>query len=217
MKVITKYEYKLTEETLDKDIDKFIKETKQGAYQMDHRYGQEGLRMIKAYFRMIKEEFKKGNFKISKECYKKLMFLLLQNDENYFDYEDIVGRLNFKEYISDYFTCLLKLCTTEELFNKYLEYLKIKEEYYFEGAEKTITEGLKAEQFTQFKKLLEQKAEDIKHEDYAMHDILTFLLDIAKKKEKDEKRFIELALKFAPVFGYGDLKQFLEDYEDENS
>ncbi|MFH1711199.1 MAG: hypothetical protein ABH840_02720 [Nanoarchaeota archaeon] len=215
MKIIKKYEYKLTEETLDKDIDKFIKEAKNGSYQMDHRYGQEGLKIIKAYFRIIKEEFKKGNFEISKECYKKMMFLLLQSEYNYFDYEDIVGRLNFKEYITNYFTCLIKLCTVEELFNEYMGYLKVKEDYYFEETEKTIMEGLDEKQFSQFKILLEQKAEGIKHDDYAMHDILTFLLDIAKKKEHNEERFIQLAMKFAPVLGYGDLKQFLKDYEDD--
>jgi len=216
MKIVKKYEYKLSEETLDKDIDKFIKEAKQRAYQMDHRYGQEGLKIIKAYFRMIKEEFKKGNYNIARICYKKLTSLLLQSEENYFDYEDIVGRLNFKEYIANYFTCLVKLCTIEELFNEYLEYLIVKEDYYFEEAERTIVEGLNDEQFAQFKSLLEQKAGEIKHDNYAMHDILNFLMDIAKKKEHNEEKFRELAMKFAPILGYGDLKQFLEDYEDEN-
>ena len=77
MKIIKKYNYKLTEETLEEDIDKFTRDVKKGAYQMDHRYGQEGLKLIKAYFRMIEEEFKKGNFEISRISYKKLMFLLL--------------------------------------------------------------------------------------------------------------------------------------------
>ena len=143
------------------------------------------------------------------------MFLLLQNEENYFDYEDIVGRLNFKEYITNYFTCLIKLCTVEELFNEYMEYLKVKEDYYFPEAEKTILECLTTEQFAQFRILLEQKAKEIKHDDYAMQDILTFLLDIARKKEHNEEKFKELSMKFAPILGYGDLKQFLEDYEDD--
>lgn len=33
MKIIKKYAYKLTEETLDKDIDQFIQDAKKGGYQ----------------------------------------------------------------------------------------------------------------------------------------------------------------------------------------
>jgi len=69
LKIIKKYEYKLSEGNLDKDIDKFIKEAKNGTYQMDHRYGQEGLKIIKACFRMIKDEFKNENYKVARDCY----------------------------------------------------------------------------------------------------------------------------------------------------
>jgi len=215
MKIIKKYEYKLNEETLEKDIDIFIRDAKKGAYQMDHRYGLEGLKQIKAYFRMIEEEFKKENIQIARVCYKKLMFLLLQSEENYFDYEDIIGKLNFEKFISNYFTCLVKICATEELFRDYLEYLNVKKEYYFEAAEKIITEELSDKDFAQFKELLLVEADKVKKDNYAMQDILTFLLDIAKKKENDEKKFVELAEKFAPVLGYNNIKEFLEDYEND--
>ena len=214
MKIIKRYDYKLTEETLNKDIDQFIRDAKKGMYQMDHKYEQEGLKLIKAYFRMIEEEFKKGDFKIPRECYKKLMFLLLQTEYNYFDYEDIVGKLNFEKFITYYFTCLIKLCTIEELFKEYVEYLKVKEDYYFGSAETTIMDSLDDKQFATFRKLLEQEAEQVKEKDYAMQDILTFLLDIAKKKEGNEEKFTELAIKFAPVLGYGNLNQFMEDYKE---
>ncbi len=106
MKIIKTYSYALSEETLEKDIDKFICNAKKGAYQFDYKYGQEGLKTLKAYFRMIEDEFKKQNYVVARVCYKKLMFLLLQTDYNYFDYEDIVGKLNFEKFISNCFTCL---------------------------------------------------------------------------------------------------------------
>ena len=52
MKIIKKYEYKLSEETLDKDIEQFIKETRKGAYTQDYKYGMEGLKIIKQYFKL---------------------------------------------------------------------------------------------------------------------------------------------------------------------
>jgi len=62
MKVKVIKKYALSEETLEKDIDKFIVDAKNGAYHYDYRYGQEGLKLIKAYFRMIEEEFKRQNY-----------------------------------------------------------------------------------------------------------------------------------------------------------
>jgi len=164
---------------------------------------------------MIEDEFKKQSYQTARACYKKLMFLLLQSEYNYFDYEDIVGKLNFEKFLENYFICIIKSCSVEELFHEFIEYLKVKEDYYFPEAEKTILECLTTEQFAQFRILLEQKAKEIKHDDYAMQDILTFLLDIARKKEHNEEKFKELSMKFAPILGYGDLKQFLEDYEDD--
>lgn len=212
MKIIKKYEYKLTEETLEKDIDRFIRDAKKGVYQMDHRYGQEGLKLIKAYFRMIKEEFKNGNFDVSRECYKKLMFLLLQTEYNYFDYEDIVGRLNFEKFIANYFICLTKLCTTKELFNEYLDYLRVKEDYYFEQAEDTIINNLDNEQFAKFKKLLELEAENVKEKEYWKMDILTFLLEIAKRNRNKEEYDV-LAQKFAPIL-QEEYRELIKEYEE---
>ena len=111
---------------------------------------------------------------------------------------------------------LLLFCVLYFIIRNLSPNLNFRIKYYFPEAERTILECLTAEQFTQFRRLLEQKAEEIKHDDYAMQDILTFLLGIARKKEHDEEKFKELAMKFAPILGYGDLKQFLEDYEDEN-
>ena len=217
MKIIKKYEYKLSKETIDKDIEQFIKEARKGTYTWDYKYGMEGLKIIKQYFKLIQLEFDKGNFELCKSCYKKILFLLFEegHEHSYFGYEDIVGRskLDFDKIIQNYFLCLIKLHPVNDLFNEYVEYLKAKQDYYFESAEMAIMEKLSDKDFANFKELLLVEAGKVKKDNYAMHDILTFLLDIAKKKESNEQKFMELAEKFSPVFGYSNLKEFLEDYE----
>src|SRR3989344_925490 len=175
MKIIK--QYRLSEENLEKDIDNFIRDAKNGEYHYDYKYCQEGLKLIKAYFRMIEEEFKKQNYQIARACYKKLMFLLLQSEYNYFNYEDIVGKLNFDKFLANYFVCLIKHGNIEELFTEYLEYLKIKEDYYFEPVHKTILTNLSEENLKIFVDIVEKEAESIKEEDYAMYDLIYFLLD----------------------------------------
>jgi hypothetical protein len=218
MKIIKKYDYKLTEETLDKDMEQFIKEALKGAYTWDYKHEMKGLRIIKQYSKLIQKEFEQGNYELCKICYKKLFMLLFGENSKHscFGYEDIVGRskLDFNKIIKNYFLCLIKLHSVEELFNEYVEYLKSKQDYYFENAEKIIIQELNDESFAKFKELLEKEAEQVNEKDYAMQDILTFLLDIAKKKEGNKEKFTELAMKYAPVLGYGDLNQFMEDYEE---
>ena len=185
MKVIK--QYKLSEENLEKDINKFIRGAKNGEYQYDYKYGQEGLKLIKAYFRMIEEEFNKQNYQIARVCYKKLMFLLLQSEYNYFNYEDIVGKLNFDKFLANYFVCLIKHGNIEELFTEYLEYLKINEDYDFESVHKTIIGSMPENTLKIFISLVEKEAECIKEKDYAMYDLIYFLLDYSKlRKNKDE-------------------------------
>lgn len=217
MKIVKKYEYKLTEETLDKDIDKFIKEARKGAFEWDYKYGMGGLRIIKQYFKIIQDEFDKGNFSLCKACYMKLLYLLFEEGykNSYFGYEDIVGRsnLDFEKIIRQYFICLIKLHSVDDLFHEFIEYLKKKQDYYFEAAEKTIVNELSEKDFAKFKELLLLEAETIGKEEYERHDVLTFLLDLAKKK--DEKEFLELVEKFAPVLGYDTVNDFLEDYDDD--
>lgn len=182
MKIIKTYSYALSEDSLEKDIDKFIRDAKNGAYQRDYNYGQEGLKTIKAYFRMIEEEFKKQNYSLAAACYKKLMFLLLQNEHNYFNYEDIVGKLSFNKFIANYFTCLIKLCSVEELFKEYIEYLKAKPEYDFES-DKTIIDGLSDSDRERFISMVGEEAKNVKEGDYGLYSLIYFLLELAKKRQ----------------------------------
>ena len=200
MKIVKTYAYQLSEKTLEKDIDKFIRDAKNGAYQFDYKYGQEGLKTIKAYFRMIEDAFKKQNYEVARICYKKLMFLLLQIEYNYFDYEDIVGKLNFEKFIANYFVCLIKLCSIEELFKEYLDYIKVKEEYYFESAHKILFTSLSEDAFKNFTILVEKEAENVKEKDYALYDLIYFLLDLAKFR-KDRDTYNLLCEKYEKLVG----------------
>ena len=200
MKIVKTYTYELSEKTLEKDIDKFVREAKKGAYQFDYKYGQEGLKIIKAYFRIIEDEFKKQNYAVARICYKKMMFLLLQCEYNYFDYEDIVGKLNFGKFLNNYFICLIKLCSTEELFREYIDYLKIKEEYHFDSVHKTLFANLSEDGLKHFTILVEKEAGNVKEKDYALYDLIYFLLDLAKFR-KDGNTYDQLCEKHEKLVG----------------
>lgn len=207
MKVIKTYA--LSEESLEKDIDKFIKDAKKGAFQCDHRYGQEGLKTIKAYFRMIEGEFKKNNFQAARSCYKKLLFLLLSRDYDYFNYEDIMSKFNSEKIIGLYFTCLTKTCPVEELLQEYLQYLKAKEDYDFESADTALVNGLSESDLNRFVLLVKDEAKNVKEKDYAMHDLVYFLLGLAKSK-KDKIEYYRLCEEYEAIVG----EEQKEEYDD---
>jgi hypothetical protein len=199
--------YSLSEKTLEKDIDKFIRAAKKGAYHSDYKYGQEGLKLIKAYFRMIEDDLKKRNFQVARACYKKLLFFLLQRDYDYFNYEDIMSKFNSEKIVGLYFMCLVKTCNIDELFKEYLDYLRIKEDYYFESAEKTILAELSPDDKERFIHLIEKESENIKEKDYTLHDLIYSRLDLAKEK-KDRKRYNQLCEKFIKIVGEEQKKEF---------
>lgn len=182
------YSYALTEETLEKDIDKFIRDAKHGAYQYDYKYQQEGLKLIRAYFRMIGDEFKKQNYIIARSCYKKLIFLLIQTEHDYFNYEDMVGKLsNFEKHLGNYFACLVKTCSTEELFQEYYMYCKINEVYDFLSAHQTIITLLPEDKLNTFATLVSKATENVKEEEYGPYTLIYFLLDLAKHRNNKEE------------------------------
>lgn len=192
--------YSLSEKTLEKDIDKFIRDAKKGAYQYDYKYGQEGLKLIKVYFRLIEEEFKKGDYQTARACYKKLLFFLLQREYDYFNYENILSKFTSEKIVGQYFFCLVKTCKPDELFNEFLEYLKIKEDYYFESAEKTILGELSPDEKLAFMKKVEKESETVKEKDYALHDLIYLQLNLAKAK-KDRKKYLQLCEQFIKIVG----------------
>ena len=205
MKVIKTYA--LSEESIEKDIDNFIKEAKKGVFQYDYKYGQEGLKILKAYFRMLETEFKQNNFAVARICYKKLLSFLLQKEYEYFNYEDIMSKFNSDKMVGIYFTCLIKTCSVEELFKEYLEYLKIKEDYYFESADKALFNELSKNDLDKFNLLVKEQAEKVKEKDYEMYDLIYFLLDLAKSN-KNKEEYYQLCEKYEKIVGEEQKEEF---------
>lgn len=205
MKLIKRYA--LSEKTLEKDIDRFIRDAKKGAYQYDYKYGQEGLKRLKAYFRMIEEEFKKQNYAVCRICYKKLLFFILQRDYDYFNYEDIMSKFNSEKIVGNYFTCLTKTCFGEELFKEYLGYLEVKEDYYFESAEQIILTQLAKKDRNKFIEMVTKEAETVTEKDYAKHDLIYFILNLAKSR-KDKAAYYRLCDKYEKIGGDEQKEEF---------
>jgi hypothetical protein len=156
---------------------------------------------------MIETEFKKNNFQVARICYKKLLFLLLPTDYDYFNYEDIMSKFNSDKIVGFYFTCLIKTCTAEELFQEYLQYLKAKEEGYFESADKALLNELSETELNKFISLVKNEAEKVKEKDYARYDLIYFLLELAKSK-KDKEGYYQLCEKYEKIIGEEQKEEF---------
>ena len=212
MKIIKTY---VLEKPLDKDVAGFIRDAKAGCYQWDQKYGGEGLKMIRHYFKFIQKEFDQENYALARTVYKKLIFMLCDTSKfDYFNYTDIIdiGRLNFEKITGNYFTCLIKLCTVKELFEEYCEYVKAKEEYYFEAADKTIVDQLDKKSFRTFERMVYKKAKTLTKKDYYEMDLIYFLLYLARRG-KDREKWNELCDEFGDCIGDPEEQKELFDEE----
>jgi len=135
------------------------------------------------------------------------MFLLLQIEYNYFDYEDIVGKLNFEKIVGNYFICLISGFSVEVIFKEYLEFLAAKKDYDFESMHKTLLYVMDEKKLEQFKQLAEKEAENVKKDDYAHYDIIHFLLDIAKFKN-DPIQYKQFRKKYSHILGDDENEEF---------
>jgi len=196
MKIIKTYV--LSEKTLEKDIDKFIRDAKNGRYQYDYKYGQEGLKILKAYFRMIEQELKKANYQEAIRAYEKLFKFLFQREYDYFNYEDIIGKFNTEKLIGNYFYTIIQ--NKENIFKKYLDYLKLTNGYYFESAYRTININLTEQELIEFFEQVEERLKLVKSKEYCYYELAEILVEFYKNK--DENKYLELKEKY---------KEFIED------
>ena len=196
-----KYHYTLTEETLEKDIESFIKEARKGRYSWDYKYNSEGLKIIKQYFRILEEKFKNKEYEECKICYEKLIIFLFDasrgDDKSDFGYEDLISKISdeFDNYISNYFICLVKNCETEELAEKVSLYASKLKDYGFDSDVKILVENLDKLQLDNLETRILIKTEGITKKDDAKKDILFFLLSIVKERKQKEK-YLELCNRF---------------------
>ncbi|MBI2672377.1 hypothetical protein HYX16_05570 [Candidatus Woesearchaeota archaeon] len=212
-----KYNYKLTEEILERDIDEFINEARKGCFSWDSKHANIGLRIIRQYFRILQEKFDNNKLKECLQCYHKLILFLFDSstgkDKADFDYEDLLAKVsnNFDKFINNYFICLVKTCNIEELSEKIAEYASKLQEYGFESDKNILLENLNEEQLKELGERLLTKLNGITKKDKDKHYILYFLLDLVEKR-KDKDKYMQLVNKFEGILDNEEVKYLREEY-----
>jgi len=218
MKLTKTIKYKLTEENLEKDIDKFIELAKKGNYHMDKMYGNEGLKIIKQYFRILQNKFKNNEFEECKGCYHKLIPFLLTastGDTDLFDYNDLLAKIkeDFDQYVKDYFICLVKTCSLDELADKISEYAKTLDIYGFDSDKEVLLNNLNEEQLNQLEEKMLVKTIGMTDKDKKKHEIIYFLMSLAEVQE-DKEKYLKLCERFRGVLTDKEFEYLKEEYEE---
>src|SRR3989339_379511 len=220
MKLIKTIKYKLTEETLEKDIDCFIADAKKGNYHMDKMYDNEGLKIIKQYLRILKEKFKNNELEECKNCYHKLVpFLLIHScaEEDLFDYNDLLAMLtkDFDLIVRNYFICLVKTCDSEELADKISQYTYSLDYYGFDSDKDILLDNLNELQLKNLETRMLIKTEGMTKKDQGKQEIIYFLMDIAQIQE-DKDKYISLCERFRGVFSEKEIDELKKEYGSNN-
>lgn len=217
IKKIIKYE--LSENSLEKDIDHFIKGAKRGKFAWDSKYENEGLKIIKAYFRMIQEKFNKNEYDECKNCYHKLILFLFDasrgdNNAN-FGYEDLLAKIsdNFDKFIRNYFICLVKACKSDEFLEKVLEYAARLKEYGFNSDIEILLKNLDKEKLERLEKKMLEKTKDLAKNDENKQDILYFLIYLAGA-EKNKDKYLQLCNQFKDILDERELNYLKGEYKE---
>ena len=216
IKKVVKYNYELTEETLEKDIDKFIQNAKKGDYHMDKMYGNEGLKIIKQYLKILNEKFKNNELEECKNCYHKLIPFLLSASSaegDLFDYNDMLAMLSkdFDDYVRNYFICLVKTCSIDELADKISEYASSLDVYGFDSDKEIMLNNLNKEQLNQLEEKMLVKTHGMTKKDEKKHEIVYFLMEIAQI-QNDKEKYLELCEKFKGVLDNKEYEYIKREY-----
>lgn len=221
MKLIKTIKYQLTKETLEKDIEKFISYARRGDFSWDNKFENEGLKIIKQYFKILKEKFDNNELQECKICYEKLILFLFDasrgDDKANFDYTDLLFKIssNFDNYINNYFICLIKTCGINELSERVSNYAAKLKDYGFESDKKTLFKLVKKEEFAKLEELMLKKIENMTKKDEDKQGILFFLISLAEM-QKDKIKYFDLCKKFKGILDDKDLECLKEEYiEDE--
>ena len=222
MKIIKKviYYYKLTEETLEKDIDNFISDARKGVFSWDSKYGGEALKIIKQYFKFIQEKFEKKEFEECAKCYKKLILFLFDasagRDKACFGYEDLLAKISkdFDSLIKKYFICLVKAYSGEELANECYDYIVKLEGSGFDSDKKILIEYLEKDKLYNLINLLLLKTQGMTKKDEDKQDIIYFLMEIFEELGEKEK-YLDLCKRFEGVFSDKEIEYLKKEYEED--
>lgn len=184
---------------LPKDIPKrlkeFVKKSKAGGYQWDQKYGRDALRIFRLFFRSLKKVMKEGDFKLAEESYKELFQLIFERDLDYYNYPDIISAIgiNFDSVVENYFTCIFNnYSTKEEILEKYIEYLNIKDEaLYFELSTQsmlTLDKGKLSYIIAECEKIWA----NLKEDDYNLSEVGDLLTEYYKSDKDKLKELIKM-------------------------
>lgn len=212
-----KYSYKLTQETLEKDIDEFILHARKGDFAWDYKYEGIGLKVIKQYFRILQEKFDNKEYSECKICYEKLILFLFDascgNDDADFGYEDLLAKITkeFDDYIKNYFICLIKTCSMEELAERVSRYASHLEGYGFDSDKDILLSNLSKEQLTEFEERMLAKTQGMTKKDQGKQDIIYFLMNIAEIKD-DKEKYLSLCGRFRGVLPNKEFEYLKEEY-----
>lgn len=201
-----KYHYKLTEETLEKDIESFIQEARKGVFFWDYKSGGRGLKIIKRYFKLLQEKFDNQKYKECKICYGKLILFLfgasIGEDDANFGYEDLLSKVDkdFDGLIKNYFVCLVRTCKIEELTERVADYIIGLEraEYSFDSDIEILFKYLDENTLKNLEQKLLIKIESMTKKDEDKINILYFLMEIAKE-QNDREKYLKLCGKLRGV------------------
>lgn len=218
IKKIVKYNYKLEENSLEEDIDKFIKKAKKGNYHMDKMYGNEGLKIIKQYLKILNEKFKNNELEECKSSYHKLIpFLLIAStgDTDLFDYNDLLAKISndFDKFIKNYFICLVKTSDIDELGDKVSEYASSLDVYGFESDTQILIENLDKETLERLEEKILSKTMGMTSKDTEKHGIIYFLMNIANERQ-DKEKYLKLCEKFRGVLKDSEIDYLKGEYNE---
>ena len=190
-----KYNYRLTGGTLEKDIESFIEEVKDGKYDMDRHYKEYGLKMIKQYFRLLGTKFDNQEYEECKNCYGKLIIFLFDSSQGEIDadfgYEDLLAKASndFDKLVGNYFVCLVKTCEIEELSDRVFEYASHLGGYGFDSDMRVLLSELDGNNLEIFWRRMLIKIEGMTKETQDKTDVVYFLMGIAEEQGDKEKYF----------------------------
>ena len=215
-----KYNYKLTEKTLEKDIDQFIIVAKNRDFSMDRHYGGEGLKMIKQYFKILKEKLKNQEFEECKICYEKLILFCIDASganecDNLFDYEDLLAKITkkFDDHIRDYFICLIKTGSIDELTERISRYAQNLDIYGFDSDKEILLANLNKEQLAELEEKMLAKTTGMAKEDKDKQDIIYFLMSMASVSG-DKEKYLMLCDKFKDIVNDEEFEYLKNGYPD---
>jgi hypothetical protein len=217
-----KYTYKLTEENLEKDIDSFIREARNGEYSWDSKYNGEGIKIIKQYLKILQEKFKKEEYGECSVCYDKLILFLIDSsigeDGASFGYEDLLAKIskNFDEHIKGYFICIIKNCNAEELVDNVKRYaLSIgRGGYGFDSDTSTLIDLLDNNTLEKLEEIMLIKIENVQKREEKM-DLVYFLMKLIEE-QKNRNKYSQITEKLKGILTQKEFEGLIEDFTGED-